>query len=569
MTEKELRDLLRARYPRENDACEWKEFKNLRHVVSGKEGDDLVSYVSALSNMNGGTMVLGVSNALDVVGIQDFHDFTPENLPLRIIGNCVNLGAEGLRIEVLTTSDSGKTVWLVHIPRHRPRLPVYAHKKAWQRVGDSLVEMRPERLDAILNETVGAGDWSSEIVAGAALDDLDPKAIAMAREKYAEKNRSTSFASDITAWDDRAFLDKARITVKGQVTRAALLLLGKAESSHLISGMPQITWKLMADEQAYEHFGPPFILTTTRVLHRIRNIGYKIFPDNQLLATEVSKYDTRVILEALHNCIAHQEYAMRSRILVVEKRDRLIFENAGGFYDGNPEDYLEGEHTPTRYRNPWLAQAMVNIGMIDTVGHGIHAMTLAQRNRYFPLPDYSESTPDKVVLQVYGQTIDENYTRMLLERKDLPLTTVVLLDRVQKKLPITDEAAAMLRRSGLIEGRKPNFYVAAQVARATGNRTEYIRNRAFDDAHYKEMILAYLRKFGSASRDDLEGLILDKLSDVLDEAQRRNKFRNLLHAMSKRDQTIEKSGGRLKGRWVLVEGAPDKPRQPKTTEDNP
>ena len=388
MTEKELLDLIRARYSQENEACEWKEFKNLRHVVSAREGEDLISYVSALANMNGGTLVLGVSDALQIVGIQDFHDYTPDNLPLRIIGNCVNLGSEGLSVQALQASDSGKTVWLVHVPKHRPRLPVYAHKKAWQRVGDSLVEMRSERLDAILNEATAVGDWSSEVVAGATLDDLDPEAIAKAREKYLEKHRGATFAADISTWDDRAFLDKARITVKGQVTRAALLLLGKPESSHLIPGLPQITWKLMTDEQAYEHFGPPFLLTTTQVLHRIRNIGYKIFPDNQLLATEVSKYDTRVILEALHNCIAHQDYAMRSRTLIVEKRDRLVFENAGSFYDGKPEDYLEGEHTPTRYRNPWLAQAMVNIGMIDTVGHGIHAMTLAQRNRYFPLPDY-------------------------------------------------------------------------------------------------------------------------------------------------------------------------------------
>lgn len=42
--------------------------------------------------------------------------------------------------------------------------------------------------------------------------------------------------------------------------------------------------------------------------------------------------------------------------------------------------------------------------------------------------------------------IDENYTRLLLERQDLPLNTVMLLDRVQKKQAITDDAAALLRK---------------------------------------------------------------------------------------------------------------------------
>ncbi len=551
MTEQELLTFLRERCPRENDSVEWKEFKQLKHAISGKAGEDLISYVSALANMEGGVLVMGVSNNLQVVGVQNFHDYTPDNLRLRVLGRCPNLDSEGFSVEAFVTSDTAKTVWLVRIPKHKPRLPVYAHDKSWQRIDESLVEMRSERLEAILHESVDLSDWSAQTVEGATLNDLDPTALALAREKFAEKHRNAAFTADIGAWDMRTFLDKAKITIDGKVTRTALLLLGKPEASHFLPTLPQITWKLMGEEQAYEHFGLPFLLTTTQVLHRIRNIGYKLFPQNQLLAIEVSKYDTRVILEALHNCIAHQDYTLRSRILVIEKIDRLVFENAGRFFDGKPEDYFEGEHTPKRYRNPWLSHAMVNLNMIDTVGHGIHAMILAQRNRYFPLPDYNKSEPSKVVLEIFGHVIDENYTRLLLEQRDLPLTTVVLLDRVQKKQPITDGAAAMLRKEGLVEGRKPRYYVAAHVAKATGGRSEYIRNRAFDDAHYKDMVLAYLKKFGSASKQDLEGLILDKLSDVLDEKQKANKLRNLLYAMSQRDKTIEKSGGKNKGRWVL------------------
>lgn len=552
MTEQELLMYLREHCPRENDSVEWKEFKSLKHAISGKAGEDLISYVSALANMEGGQLVMGVNNHFQIVGIQDFHDYIPDNLRLRVLGRCPNLDSEGFDIETFVTADTGKTVWLVRIPKHKPRLPVYAHDKTWQRIDDNLVEMRRERLDAILHEPVDLTDWSAQIAEGATLDDLDPAALQLAREKFAEKHRNVAFAADIAGWDRRTFLDKAKITIDGKITRTALLLLGKPEASHFLPTLPQVTWKLVGEEQAYEHFGMPFLLTTTQVLHRIRNIGYKLFPQNQLLAIEVSKYDTRVILEALHNCIAHQDYILRSRILVTEKVDRLIFENAGCFFDGKPEDYFAGEHTPKRYRNPWLSQAMVNLNMIDTVGHGIHAMILAQRNRYFPLPDYSKSEQDKVVLEISGHVIDENYTRLLLEQRDLPLTTVVLLDRVQKKQLITDDAATMLRKAGLIDGRKPNYFVEAHIAKATGGRSEYIRNRAFDDAHYKDMVLAYLKKYGSASKQDLAGLILDKLSDVLDEKQKANKLRNLLYAMSKRDKTIEKSVVQEKRRWILV-----------------
>jgi ATP-dependent DNA helicase RecG len=552
MTETDLQHHLRQHFPKENAACEWKEFKNLTHSVSGRKGEDIASYISAIANMEGGHLVIGVEDAtLQIVGIQNFHDYTPENIRQRLLGRCSNLDSEGFWVETFLTDDTRRTVWIFHIPRHRPRLPVYAHDKLWQRLDDALIEMRQERLDAILTEPMGTSDWSAQIVETASLADLDPVALALAREKFTEKHRNAPFAAEITRWDPPTFLDKAKITIQGRITHTALLLLGKAESSHFLPGLAQITWKLVGEQQAYEHFGLPFLLTTTQVLHRIRNVGYKIFPQNQLLATEVSKYDTRVILEALHNAIAHQDYQLRSRILVTEKADRLMFENAGGFFQGKPEDYFSGEQTPSRYRNPWLTQAMVSLNMIDTMGFGISTMTLSQRKRYFPLPDYSKSGADHVVLEIYGHVIDENYTRLLLEHQDLPLATVMLLDRLQKKLRISDDAATLLRKQGLIEGRKPNYYLAAQVAKTVGKKDAYIRNRAFDDNYYKDLILGYLAKYGSASRDELLGLILDKFSDALDEKQKQNKFRNLLYAMSRRDQTIVKSRDFPKGRWVL------------------
>ena len=550
MTEEELLDCLRGNYSKETAACEWKEFKSLHHSVSGARGEDVISYVSAIANMEGGVLVMGVADNLSrIVGIQDFHDYTESNLRFRILGKCTNLDSEGLRLDSHVTSDTGKKLWVLHIPKHKPRQPVYAHDKAWQRIDDSLIPMRKERLEAILAEPIDLADWSAGIVEGAVHADLDPQALALAREKFKERNQKATFHSDIDAWSDQVLLDRAKITIGGAITRTALILLGKAESVHLLPACAQITWKLVGEESAYEHFNPPFLLGTTGVLHRIRNITVKLFSGNQLISTEIEKYDPRVILEALHNCIAHQDYLQRSRIIVTERVDRLDFENAGSFYDGKPEDYFQGDRTPKRYRNQWLAQAMVNLGMIDTAGLGIHAITSSQAKRFFPLPDYSRSTTDEVVLAIFGQSLDENYTRLLLEHRDLPLGTVILLDRVQKRQEISEDAAALLRRQHLIEGRKPNYFVAAHVAKVAGSRTEYIRNRAFDDEHYKQMILAYLDKFKSANRTEIESLILDKLSEALSEEQKQNKIHNLISSLS-RTGVIRKIDGKMKGRWV-------------------
>ena len=105
------------------------------------------------------------------------------------------------------------------------------------------------------------------------------------------------------------------------------------ESAYLLSPHPaQMTWKLEGPERAYEHFAPPFLLNTSALYQKIRNIQLRILPQNTLFTIEVSKYDQKVVLEALHNCIAHQDYTRNGRILVTEQQDKLIFENEGSFF---------------------------------------------------------------------------------------------------------------------------------------------------------------------------------------------------------------------------------------------
>ncbi len=137
--------------------------------------------------------------------------------------------------------------------------------------------------------------------------------------------------------------------------------------------------------------------------------------------------------------------------------------------------------------------------------------------------------------------LDINYARRLAETPDLSLEDIILLDRIQKHLPLSDEQARHLKQLGLIEGRKPNFHISAQVAKHTGDHAQYIKNRGFDDQHYKKMICDYLTKFGSARRADINGLLLDKLPDVLDRKQKDSKVKNLLQAL-KTEGLIEPEG---------------------------
>ena len=526
-----LIDELRA-LPKEN---EWVEFKTGNVTTNEKLGQ----YISGLSNA---ACIANKSFAYLVFGINDdTHEVEGTNYKFknRKEGNeelelwIKRYLSPSIKFDHFTCDYNAQHVEIFRIPAAIGE-PTNFKFYPYIRFDSSLTDLKkyPHYLRAIYNSQT---DWSAQIVDKASIDDLDENAIKIAKEKYKEKNTNQPYYNDIDDWSSKTFLDKLKITVDGKITNTAIILLGKPETAHYISpAVAQITWKLDTEEKAYQHFNMPLYTEVNNVLAKIRNVNYKFFPDNQLVAAEVIKYDTEVILEALNNCIAHQDYSRHSRILLTEKINKLIFSNEGSFFEGTAEDYTAGEKTPNKYRNKWLADAMVNLNMIDSLGYGIHKMYKSQRKRYFPLPDYTKSTRDSVILEIYGHTIDENYSKLLIEKKDdLSLTEVILLDKVQKDIPINDEASKLLKKKGLIEGRKPHYHISSSIASATGMETEYIKLKGIEDDYCKKMIKDYIVKFKGGQRSDFENLLDDKLPNLLSPKQKKDKVKNLLQSMKR------------------------------------
>lgn len=351
----------------------------------------------------------------------------------------------------------------------------------------------------------------------------------------------------------RFFLDKAKITINGGITRTAIILLGKPESGHFISpAVAGITWILRDKdkfEKDYAHFSCPFIVVVDEVFSKIRNLKYRYIKSGTLFPEEVDQFDPFSIREALNNCIAHQDYTQGGRINVVERDDGyLTFTNLGEFLPGSIEQVIKSDSPPEYYRNQFLVQAMVNLNMIDTVGSGIKRMFRLQSQRYFPMPDYDLSG-GRVKATLIGKVLDIDYARVLAQNPDLTLDEIILLDKIQKKKHITEEEILQLKTKGLVEGRKPNFHISQKVAEKTNQKAEYILNRGFKDQHYKGLILEFIDKYGSATKDDLVKLLFDLLPQVLDDSKKKNKVRNLIYAMSKRDKTIENTGTKRKPAW--------------------
>jgi len=192
------------------------------------------------------------------------------------------------------------------------------------------------------------------------------------------------------------------------------------------------------------------------------------------------------------------------------------------------------------------------IDMIDTMGYGIHEMNIKQAQRFFPLPDYDLSDSNAVRITISGKIMDAAYSRVLMQKTDLPLVDIMALDRVQKNIPLDDDAIKRLRKAKLIEGRKPNLHVSSAIAEATETKADYIRTRAQDDAFYSKLIMDYLDKFGMATRTEIDKLLLAKLSDALDEQQKNHKISNLLTNL-RRSGKIQNTASKKKPIWQLAE----------------
>ena len=555
MQESEIQQYLLRNYPQENAHCEWKEFKNLKNSFCGDEKDDVISYVSAIANMEGGHLVIGVHDkTLDIVGT-DTYNYDRQKAILRLTERCVNLSTEGLDIDEFVTDDTNRKVWVIHIPKHLPKRPVFAHNKAWQRIEDSLVEMTAERMSAILDEPIfSETDWSAQIVADAMIEDLDEVAIAKARMMF-KKVHSRIPEAEVNAWTVETFLSKCGIMKNGGITRAAIILLGKYESAFkLRPAVAQVTWTRRDEKQEvvdYEHFTVPFILTVDEILSKIENLTMREMPGGTLFPDTMKQYDDYTIREALHNCIAHQDYTMQQRINFVENPTYLYYSNAGSFIPGTLENALTNEEPQAYFRNECLCRAMVDFNMIDTVSRGIKKMFNEQWRRHFPMPDYEiDAKNRKVSVRIYGNEINEQYTNLLKTNKSLTLWDCISLDAIQKGRTIHEDIAQDLLNRGLIEGEAPNYTISLGIAKATRQLQGYTKQKGLDKEKIKQMILQYLKNAGTdgAKRDSIYEYVKDVMPQVKTNEQQLRLLGDILSALSA-DKLIY-AKGRI---WFLKE----------------
>lgn len=450
----------------------------------------------------------------------------------------------------------GKRVLMFEIPPAPKGVPVAFEGHWYGRDHESLEPLNPEKYERIRAQLIQE-DWSAAIIPDASILDLEPEAIEKAKTEFRKKYPARAEEMDRDGWSDLTFLNKAKLTSKGNITRAALILLGRPEAEHFLNPADvKIRWKLKnerGDDLDHVVLSIPLILSVDTVFNKVRRLKYRYIREpGSIFPEEVDQYEAFTIREAINNCIAHQDYTIGGRINVIELPDQLIFTNKGSFLPGSVERTVLENAPEEKYRNTFLAGAMVQVNMVETAGGGIRKMFQYQRDRLFPMPEYKIGQ-DRVEVCITGKVLDLDFATILTRNKDLSLEEIIMLDKVQKQKPLSSAEIAHLRARKLIEGRKPNVYFSLDVAQKIKRKADYTKNRGFDKQYYLDLILKALRQHHELNRAELDELLLDKLPDSLNVKQKKTKVSNLLTELRKKGY-IENRGSFSKPRWVLCLG---------------
>ncbi len=372
----------------------------------------ILGYVIALCNEGGGRLVIGM------------HD----NYPHRVTGTRQAQDAIGqlesdiyrdttIRPEIYELYDEeNRRVLVIEVPS-RPIGKVFKFEDVpLMRVGEELKPMSDAMYLKILQES--EPDFSEKICEGLTLEDLDEEAIRVMKQGYAQRWNKPEFVSTPTL---QVLHDFALMNKDGQLTNAALILLGKSEAirKHLYCNRVTVEYRLyhsMIEYTARQEFQEPLVLMVDSVWNYINqpasnplqhyNDGFRI--------GDIPAFNREVVREAILNACCHRVMYIQSDVVIKQYPDQLIITNAGGFPVGVDVDNILTVNSMPRCK--LITEVLQKAGFIEKSGQGVDKMFYHCLMDGKRLPDYSLTDDWQVCLRLSGEI---KYPAFMLYAREL------------------------------------------------------------------------------------------------------------------------------------------------------
>ncbi len=453
----------------------------------------LMEYCIALANEGGGKLFLGITDKRPrrVVGSSVFPSIPKVTAAIH--------DALRMRVDVEELMHPHGRVVVFRIPSRPLATPLQYRGRYLMRSGEQLVAMTQDQLQAIFSEAVG--DFTSEIVHGATVADLDSGAIERFRASWIRKSGN----DELRALDVQHLLSDADLISDGRITYSALILLGTEGSlrRHLPQAEVVFEWR-QRDSTAYDdrrefRRGAFLFLDELWELVNLRNTRQH-FRDG-LFVLDIATFNELAVREAILNAVTHRDYRATGSVSVRQFAERIEIESPGGFPAGVTVENLLFRQVP---RNRRLAETLAKTGLVERSGQGVDRMFETAIREGKPLPDFSQSDAYRVLVTLEG-TIQHPAFLRFLERiaeegtYSFAPADLFVLDHIQHGTPAPPELQARLNRlveNGVVErvgrGRGVKYILSRKFAEFLGDPATYTRRRGLDRATNKELLVRHI-----------------------------------------------------------------------------
>lgn len=477
----------------------------------------ILGYVTALCNEKGGSLVIGMEDKYPhkVVGTRQNENSTGE-LEANIYRDT------GIRPKIyeLYEDEAEKKgrVLVIDVPP-RPAGTVFKFEDVpLMRVGEELKPMSDEVYLSIIQEN--EPDFSQQICRDATLDDLDPDALSVLKEKYAKKQNNPIF---LTLSNRQILSDLQLITDEG-ITNAAVILLGKEDFIKRVYPQASVMLEYRHSESQITFdnrisYSQPFFIMIDKLWHDIdlRNGKFQIKEGPYIF--DVPYFNEEVIRESINNAITHRDYTRHSETVIKQYPQKLIVTNAGGFPHGVTIDNLLT--VPSTPRNRLLADVLSKTGIVERSGQGVDKIFYRTLSEGKEAPDYSGSDAFNVELILSAIIQDkafalfiESVQQNLAEDNKLSVFEIVVLDKIRRNEKTTALDKAVIKQlmdRNLIEKRgKTNgihYILCWSYYEFTGNTAEYSKKSDWNTSQVTSIIIPFLTKYNKAKMGDFVKLL--------------------------------------------------------------
>lgn len=394
--------------------------KSLEFVRSGDGVAGLIPHVVALLNSGGGTVVVGVDDHGEAVGVQD-----AKNTAGRIEQEIRAAISPKALFSVATEKYEGVDVLLIEVPGGRDT-PFVTGGKVYLRRGTNTVAASGEDLQRIFQErTPETERWERRGSPELGIEDLHHEQIQTTVHTAMAEGRFQFRDSQST----EAILSDLGMINRGMFTNAADVCFGSKPAIR----NPQVRLRAFAfqsDKRGDEYLdeadlnGPLANVLASAVAFVDRNSSKAaIFLPESIERKNIASYPRFAVREGLVNALAHRDYSsFSSGATLLVYPDRLEIWNSGKLPPGWSDEKLRQNH-PSLPANPDIAQFLYIRNLMERIGRGTMKMIEACRDAGIPSPTW-KIDPDGITLTLYNRSSQHAPAARLTPRQEELLRTM-------------------------------------------------------------------------------------------------------------------------------------------------